>query len=167
MDKNDRTFGSGFIWLLSSIFLVALPTFFSYIFRCISADKIIKISEFYDSILLIVFSVSCSLAAICLDIKSKLINIWVKKIVLILSCLSAVFYGLFYFYLYGMSNPTRNIYVLYVSIICMIVFSLVGFFIANEHNQYDEYIQKSQIDILNKKKNKKNNKTNNKKNNDT
>ena len=45
MSNHEKTFGSGFIWLLSSIFLVILPTLFSYIFRCISEEKFIDISE--------------------------------------------------------------------------------------------------------------------------
>lgn len=153
MSDHEKTFGSGFIWLLSSIFLVILPTAFSYMFRCISAEKFIDISEFYDSILLIIFSISCSLAAICFDIKSKLIKKIYKQIVLILSSFSAIFYGLFYFYLYGMSNPTKSNLVLYLSIFLIFLFGILGFFIANQHNQYDEYINKAQDDIINSRKN--------------
>lgn len=150
MSNHEKTFGSGFIWLLSSIFLVILPTLFSYIFRCISEEKFIDISEFYDSILLIIFSISCSLAAICFDIKSKLVKKIFKQFVAILSSFFAIFYGLFYFYLYGMSNPTKNNFILYFSLLLILLFGFLGFIIANQHNQYDEYIEKAQIDIINK-----------------
>jgi hypothetical protein len=49
-----------------------------------------------------------------------------------------------------MSNPTKNNIILYVSLFLILLFGFLGFIIANQHNQYDEYIEKAQNDIINK-----------------
>ena len=86
-EKDTSLFGSGTIWFITCVVVTALPTLCSCIFRFVTENEILTMSLFLSGylfvhlkdILLITFSISCSLLTLSID-KSKIIKKTIKKI---------------------------------------------------------------------------------------
>lgn len=139
-------------WLYSNIIFVILPTALVYIYELISQEKFPDLLKYYDSIILIIFSVSCNLFAISSDNRSNsLKKIFVNAIKKI-SRYTAVFYGGFHFYIIGSDNYIVNKHFLIVSLIILLLFSICGCIFACHHALYNVYIIYIQKKIINKRK---------------
>lgn len=150
-ERDVNLFGSGTIWVITCVLVTAVPTLCSCIFRFISENENLSISIFLSNyllihlkdILLITFSISCSLLALSID-KSKLIKKNLKKVGIILSGASGILSSFYYFYIDGKEdfNPQNdfsgkndfNILIFYL--ILIIGCSIIGFIIGNRHDKY-------------------------------
>lgn len=133
--NGEKLFGSGFIWFITSIILVIFPTMCSYLYKCIAAEKWISITEYYSDILLLFFSISCNLFALCIN-RYKLIHKRMKKIGLIISCIFSAFSGTFYFFIEGLGKKPFIHYVCIASLICICVCSVFGWILEYKHDKY-------------------------------
>lgn len=97
--EQDRLFGNGFMWFMTSFVSVILPTVLEYLYRNVSKDEAINITDFYKNILLVLFSICGSMIMICIDIRSRLINKTIRQIVFICSFFMGIFVATFYFYI--------------------------------------------------------------------
>lgn len=64
--KNSET-----DWILFSVFSVIIPVCLAFILSSIINDKIIDLSNIIDSIILVVFSIACSLLSICRSVSKQ------------------------------------------------------------------------------------------------
>lgn len=150
-NKKATLIGNGFIWMSTSVFAVIFPTGLAYLFEFISQEKLPDIYKYFDSILLIVFSISCSLLAICFDNRTKSLNTIYVDIVKILSFIIAWIFGSYHFYIIGRDAYKINNIFLIITICTAIIFSVFGFSISQHHNLYDDYIKILKDDINNAK----------------
>ena len=133
--NGEKLFGPGFIWFVTSVILVILPTFCSYLFKCISEEKILGITDYFTDILLLLFSISCNLFTLCIN-KDKLINKTIKKIGMIVSVILFVISGLYYFYLDGMKRHPNNAIICIISLFCISCCSIIGWIIEYKNEKY-------------------------------
>ena len=154
-NKSDTLLGNGFVWVSISVISVITPTVLAYLFERISQEEVPDIGKYFDSILLIVFSISCSLFAICLDNRSKSINNKFREVILILSFIMASGFGAYHFYIIGKDNFIVHNIVLIITICIMLLFSVFGFIISHHHNLYDDNIKEFCAKIIQAKKQKK------------
>lgn len=140
-NKKDTLIGNGFIWVSTSIVSVIFPTALAYLFEFISQEKVPNIKNYFDSILLIVFSISCSLIAICLDSRSKSINTKCRELTSIFSFIVALIFGSYHFYIIGRTSYKISNIFLIISFCIVFIFSIIGFLISHHHNLYDDSIE--------------------------
>ena len=133
--NGEKLFGSGFIWFVTCVILVILPTFCSYLFKCISEEKILGITDYFTDILLLLFSISCNLFTLCIN-KDKLIHRTIKKIGMIVSVTLFVISGLYYFYLDGMKKHPNNAIICIISLFCISCCSIIGWIIEFKNDKY-------------------------------
>ena len=63
-----RKSGSGLSWIVFSVIVVVIPVLFAILISCIINSKPLQLDEILDSIILIVFSIACSLLSICYQV---------------------------------------------------------------------------------------------------
>ncbi len=64
--KNSET-----EWIIFSVISVIIPVFLAFIISCIINEKVIELSNIIDSIILVVFSIACSLLSICWNVNKQ------------------------------------------------------------------------------------------------
>lgn len=144
-EKDTNLFGSGTIWFITCVVVTAFPTLCSCIFRFVTENKILTLSLFLSKylfvhlkdILLIAFSISCSLLALSID-KSKIIKRNMKKTGIIVSGASGVLSSFYYFYIDGKDDiyGENGINILYFYLCIIIICSIIGCLIGNKHDKY-------------------------------
>lgn len=150
-NKSDTLIGNGFIWMATSIFSVIFPTALAYGFEWISQEEFPDISNYFDSILLIVFSISCSLFAICCDNRSESINKKYIDFIKISSFIIACIFGAYHFYIIGRDSYKINNTFLIITACIVFLFGVFGFLISHHHNLYDDTIKVMSDNINNNK----------------
>lgn len=144
-DNDKNLFGSGTMWFITCVLVTAIPTLCSCIFRFVTENKTLTFSLFLSKylfvhlkdILLIVFSISCSLLMLSID-KTKKIKRIMKKIGIIFSGIAGVFSSFYYFYIDGKDDiyGENGIFILCFYLILIIICSIIGFLIGNLHDKY-------------------------------
>lgn len=142
-EKDTNLFGSGTVWFFTCVVVTALPTFCSCIFRFLSENEQLTVSIFLNNylfehlkdILLIAFSISCSLLTLSID-KSKIIRKRLKKVGIVLSIIAGGLSSFYYFYVDGKNDVGKNdagmlCFYLILTIIC----SIIGWIIGNQHDK--------------------------------
>ena len=157
--KDNNTFNSAMIWLITCVFVAILPIILSYLYESLSQHKLVNITFYLRDILLITFSISCSVLVISLD-KSKFIDKNYKQIAMLFAGLSAAISGSYYFFLSGYlvhsekSAPGENIMVA-ISILCIIICTIIGCVSQNNHDKNSKKYKQLMKKIIKNSKEKK------------
>lgn len=142
-------------WINTNVILVIAPTLFAYLYDMISHEKFPDITVYYDSIILIIFSVSCNLYTVCSDIRSNSMKKIIVNLIKKISFIFAIFYGGFHFHIIALEKLIVSNKFLIFSLVLLILDSILGCIFANHHTIYNVYIVNVQKEILNKKINRK------------
>lgn len=130
-----------FMWIFINIIVIILPTGLAYLYELLSTAKFPDLKKYYDSIILILFSVACNLLVVCYDKRSASIKKGFIKFIKEFSRLFIVFYGGFHFYIVGNNQYVANKYFLIFSLIILILFGIFGSIFANHCAIYDVFIE--------------------------
>lgn len=133
-----------FMWIFINIIVIILPTGLAFLYETLSTAKLPDLIKYYDSIILILFSVACNLLTVCHDKRSGSIKKGFTTFINGFSRCFIIFYGGFHFYIVGNNKYVVNNYFLIFSLIILILFGIFGSIFANHHAIYDifiEYIQ--------------------------
>ena len=91
----------------------------------------------FKDVLLIAFSISCSLLALTVD-RSKIVKKNMKKAGITISALAGLSSGFCYFFVDGRDDVhvENGIYILYVYLCMIFICSIMGYIIGNNHDKY-------------------------------
>lgn len=78
--------GTAIRWVIFSVIVVVVPVVVAFVISWIVNAKMPSLGEMLDSVILLVFSITCSLLSICFDVYSQK----KEKSVLVIFCISAV-----------------------------------------------------------------------------
>lgn len=151
LKKEENLFASGTIWFITCVFVTVLPTLCSCVFRFVTENKTLSAPLFVSKyllvhlkdILLIAFSISCSLFALSTD-KSKVIKKQMKKMGVIISGFAGVVSGFYYFYIDGRDNiyGENATAILFFYIGLIVLCSIIGLIIGNQHDKHAKNVKK-------------------------
>lgn len=132
-------------WMYYSVLVVIIPLILTIGFTYIVKDGDMKLTEYVDDIILIVFSVSCNLLALCCD-KSKKIGYKVRGIFKDCALFVLVLSWSFY-----MLVTLRNIKITYkgwLIVFCgifVLVCTAIGVLICGKHDKLEREFKKKKI----------------------
>lgn len=112
--KNSET-----DWILFSVLSVIIPVCFAFIITSIINDKIIDLSNIIDGIILVAFSIACSLLSICRNVskqksdKFTTICFWLSGVTMFISWTTYIMY------------LTGNIIHINIVCICSLIFVIL------------------------------------------
>lgn len=120
-------------WIIFSVLSVIVPVIFAFVISSIVNNKVIELSEIIDSIILVVFSIACSLLSICWNVnkqKSETLTkvcFWISGIIMFLSWSVYIF-----------SLTKNKIYLKQIciaSLIIVIICSILGIFLGKRSDK--------------------------------
>lgn len=103
-------------WIIFSVLSVILPVIFAFIISSIVNGKIVGLSKMIDSIIIVTFSIACSLLSICWNVHKQrsgrltTVCFWVAGIIMFLSWTVYIF-----------SLTKNKIFLKQICIICLII----------------------------------------------
>lgn len=127
--------GTAMRWIIFSVLSVIVPVLIAILLSLIVTKQGINISEIMDSIILVVFSISCSLCSICYDVfrqkssKYTTVCFWVSGVMMFVSWLT---------YIVSLSNDLKYIKAICICCLFMVILcSILGVLLGKKSDKND------------------------------
>lgn len=123
-------------WIIFSVLSVILPVIFAVIIAKIMTSNTLQLTEITDSIILIAFSISCSLLSVCWDTNRNNHSIYTY----ICFWIAGIFmFASWSFYIFYLAYNFKHIYIVcIISLFVVIICSILGIKLGNRNDEYEK-----------------------------
>lgn len=125
-------------WIIFSVLSVILPVIFAVIIAKIMTANTLQLTEITESIILVAFSISCSLLSVCFDThknkhsKCTYICFWIAGVFMFAS---------WSFYIFYLTYNFKHIYIVcIISLIVVVICSILGIKLGNQNDEYKKNV---------------------------